>query len=364
MKRLLLSFLRFPEFDPKPEIVVLNEDSSTKEIELGALFYQSQSRGDLRIFPIIDGILILLDPDRIVDSFERKKISNLLISIARSFRSYRKECFKYIRHMNKVSSDTKTKEFSFYEKKYQRIFQQTDGFTRQYGDHWYNAVRDVLVPMTPAIRPDASILEIAGGDFSTFPSVFSPKKHNYFFVGTEASYWGLRCGRLQIPEGQFIQLDTDNLKFRIESFDAIFVKGAIHHQFEGERILPLLLSLLRSGGILGLMEVVRGSKGSNPVVRLFKKMIERYKTTSPMNDSIDRNKALKYLVESCDILAMKERMSLPRYLMVKLFKRRKLSSYSVSRMIVLIDDFINSLPLLKSRWLTATHILLVASRKK
>ncbi len=363
MIRELIKYIKFPIQYHEPTVLALENDNNTNDIQTGAIICGPEEIG-VELFPIINGILVLLPPERIVSSEERKAINNLLAQIKKSNSKYTFACERYSERMLMDNKDTKYLEFDFYEKKYQNLWHTISNGYIRYGDQWYNAVRDVLGPMRTAVNPGAKILEIAGGDFSTFPSVYPPQKFEYFFVGTEISYWGLLCGKKMIPHGQFIQVDSDQLQFAPASFDAIFIKGGLHHQTQQQEALPRIISYLKQGGLLGFIETVRDGRKPTGFSRWAKAIIEPKKMTSPMNESIDKHKTLSYLHTAGIMLSLKERMSIVRYILAKALARKKTKSLVVSKVIVWVDDIINSIPFIKSRWLTSTHLLSAVLKKQ
>lgn len=359
----LIKLIQFPYISNDQEKVIVTKEHACGFIETGVVVCVN-SEQKVSLFPIINGILVLLPPERIHVHEECTLIKTLFAWLVEKYPEYEQACREYSKKMQIGRMDEKTQEFAFYEKMYHTFYQQGSHLQIRYGDHWYTAVRDVLNHMRSCVKPEARILEIAGGHFAAFPSVFSPEKDRYIFVGTEISYWGLMCGKKTIPGGQFIQVDSDDLSFMSETFDLIFIKGALHHQSQQENALPRLLSYLKRNGLLGFTEVVRDGRKPNRLALRMKTWLEPDKKTSPMNESIDKHRALAYLRTDSDIISLKERMSVIRYALARLLAKQKVKSLFWTKVIVWIDDLVNNLPLLRSYWLTSTHIMSVVVRRK
>lgn len=359
----LIKLILFPGIEKDQKKIIVTKEHSCGFIKTGAVVCVSCEQ-KMSVFPIVNGILVLLPPERLHVHQECILIRNLLAWLVEKHPEYEQACRDYAKRMQIGRMDEKMQELAFYEKMYHAIYQQDRHLQTRYGDHWYTAVRDVLSHMRSCVKPEARILEIAGGHFAAFPSVFSPEQNRYVFVGTEISYWGLMCGTKTIPGGQFIQVDSDDLNFENEIFDIIFIKGALHHQAQQENALPRLLSYLKRNGMLGFTEVVRDRRKPNCLARRIKTWLEPDKKTSPMNESIDKHKALAYLRNGSDIISLKERMSIIRYALARLLAKQKVKSLFWTKFIVWVDDFVNKLPLLNSYWLTSTHIMSVVVRRK
>jgi len=365
MNTQIVEYLRLPRPKYETEILPVEEDPHSGNI-LSAVVV-THSPKETIVFPVVEGILCLLPPWYIVDSDQQRLIGSLFANLRLKRPDLEEAISNFLYRMRASFQDIKRQEVAYYEQKYKAIYESNDFEVPMFGDAWYNSVRDVLTPMFRGSIVGKRILEIGGGDFRTLLSFLPPSVHQYTFVGTEVSFWGLRCGARRNPSGQFIQCDSDSLPFLPRVFDYVFAKGTIHHQAKKEATLTDLMNVLRPSGILGFSETVashRRPRFVNRIMKALRLLIEPDSVTSPMDDHIDRERALAIVRSLGKVISLKERSSIVRYLLVRLLARWKVRSKTLSKFIVTVDDLVNTLFPFSKIWLLRRHSMHVVVQKE
>lgn len=341
MRTDFLNKLRF--FDPDEIKKLVSLESSGDRVVNGLLCIHD-SNGLRRLCPIVNGILIAIEPEGIVADELREGINRLIDSLSGTIspqeiawlRGYK------IRMDSGDKTSIRTQEIMYYESVYR---QRCAGATTQqprYGDHWLTTTRWVLRPMFAEGQLAGKwVIEIGGGDFYTLATFMPQEEGGYEFVGTEVSYNALRCGQRLFPRGSFVLCDSDSLVFARNSFDYVFVKGALHHQTKRERVLEELFEVLKSGGTLGFSEVVAPIKREWSLSQTLTRVMHSKKHTSPMNESIGYETALDICEQRGKIISKKHFGSIARLLLATLLGRQKAKSLAISRFICYVDDLFN-----------------------
>ncbi len=361
MHKDVLQLLKFKPVKTYKEIISEVEDHG--EIHRGILIVRYKNNG-LQLFPIIDGFLIALTPSKIVNDSLKREIKLLFkeIKTKLSFGD-EKACQNYILALEKIENSPTLEEFRHYEKYYEATLSNINNRSKYYGDHWFNAVKEVLEPMKNHFQKSNNkwVLELAGGDFYTLASVYPQARYSYKFIGTEISFNALKCGKRHFPNGNFILCDSDNLIFDKDTFDIIFVKGAIHHQQKHEDAIPELFDILKDGGVLGITEVASKKLKTSYTRKVIKNIIEPQDHTSPLNEYIDYHKTINFCKNRGKILYVSERGSILRYFLVKMLKELKTKSFIATKFIYYSDKLINQL-IPKFRY-NSTFILNIVAKK-
>jgi len=337
-----------------------------ERVEQGVIIVKENSRHE-HLYPIIDGILVALSPEKIVLDRLRERILLLLKKIERRLSargsslatSYANALFSLRPH------EATIKEFLYYEEKYAGLLGDPAFDRRRYGDHWYTAVKEVIEPMFKGYESLRGkwVLELGGGDFYSLASTYPQLSHGYHFVGTDVSFNALSCGQRRFPDGDFVLCDSEDLVFAPEQFDIIFIKGVLHHQKEHEAGLQGIFRLLKKGGTLGFTEVATEGLRKSWLRSFLKKIAERTRQTSPLNQYIDYKRTLEICQRSGEILHLRRFGSILRLLMARLLEKQKVENLFVTKLIYFTDRLLNCLPPFRWIHLTSTFGLSVVVRK-
>jgi ubiquinone/menaquinone biosynthesis C-methylase UbiE len=84
------------------------------------------------------------------------------------------------------------------------------------------------------------------------------KKKNFKFYGLDLSNKMLMEARRRLNglgfEAEFVQGDGENLPFKEESFDKVYISGSLHHFFSPQKGVKEILRVLKKGGKFCIME--------------------------------------------------------------------------------------------------------------
>jgi hypothetical protein len=338
------------------------EKDAGNEVRNGLLICRKNQKDF--IVPVIDDIMIWINSDFIVDNYQLTRLKDTIDS-ALEYGFHSQLCNDYKKTLTKRKDNIQVNEIRFYENKYKKRYSAlTDSF-REYGDYLLSAQKEILRYLPDAFAANKTVLEISGGDFYCLHATYPYSSYNYKLIGTEISFWGLKCGKKLFPDSIMIQASLDdNIYFKSESVDLLFIKGVLHHALLKENSLFKLIPAIKPNGYIGIQEVVLDNIRKSGTLKFLKSIIEPENKTSPLNESISKKNFLIIYYKHFSPINFLEHGSVIKFMLNTIFRKQKSKNRTLSKFIHYSDIFANKIPLIGRMWLTSTHLISTAGRKK
>ncbi|GEM_PF-5613469 len=351
---------RFFSFEITDSLIL--ESDTDGSLYTGLLACKENGREFL--IPVIEDIMIWISSELITDDYERNKLENILAEAA-NINFQNRLCDEYARNLRHNRESIQKSEIGFYEKKYRNRYDVIDNEFREYGDFLLSVKKEILDYLPDSFQKNKTVLEISGGDFYCMHYCYPAGIYHYTFIGTEISFWGLKCGKKFFPDSIMIQASLDDsMYFNKGISDLLFIKGVLHHALAKEDALIKLTPYIKKDGYLGIQEVILDQIKDSRLLRFLKSIAEPENKTSPLNESIDRKRFFEIYNGYFQTINCLEHSSIFKFAMNRFFGKFKTRSLLFSKFIHSTDKFINKIPVIRSQWITSTHLVSIAGKLK
>jgi len=138
---------------------------------------------------------------------------------------------------------------------YAQLAGKFDKVQKRKNRNHYNKIKKIINFLD--IKDNEKVLEIGVGTGIHAEYLFNNCHKNFIFYGVDLSKEMLLQTRKKLGNKKNIKLrimDGENLKFKDNSFDKVYISGSLHHYNNPEKGISEILRVLKKGGKFCIME--------------------------------------------------------------------------------------------------------------
>lgn len=164
-----------------------------------------------------------------------------------------------------------------------------DAASRAFHAAWH---RDLVRELEPGAR----VLEIGCGTGRLLADLLDRQENRWEVVGLDLSVDMLQHARTHAADARCVLGDGERLPFAAMSFDALILKGCLHHLRDHRGFLLEARRVLRPGGRVILSEPIEDA----PWIRMARAALHRWRAQAfDREDRAFRTRELEHLIKSC-----------------------------------------------------------------